>query len=96
MCDAQKAPAPSAETERAVEVLAEKLTGAAPRLLRTLVNNEFVGVHCSKPVTLRAAGELFEYRLVEKLRPAVDGLVIKHSDVTELGRLVARSLKGEG
>ena len=95
MTDAQKSPAP-AETERAVEVLAEKLTGAAPRLLRTLVNNEFVGVHCSKPVTLRAAGELFEYRLVEKLRPAVDGLVIKHSDVTELGRLVARSLKGEG
>lgn len=92
MCDAQKAPAPSAETERAVEV-ARSLPAQA-YMLRWLAKEEtslygevegrdFDVLHSAMLVTITGSvtGPRGGYAVVS---------------LTPFGRLVALSLKGEG
>lgn len=86
---------PEEMADREARLVAEQLVGAEPRLIRTLANNT-VGVHCSKPATLKAAYALHGHRLVDKLHFVADGIVIKAHEVTPLGAAVARALKENG
>lgn len=98
MSDAQKAPAPS-ETERAVEV-AKGLTEARAEALLRQHPSEYrssydTGSHLNTLRSLRRRGLLKEHGGQEFGALMMPRTKVRYA-LTPFGRLVARSLKGEG
>jgi hypothetical protein len=88
MSDAQKAPAPSAETERAVEVDAQKAREIAAKLSPTQKKIMRGGKPSGQS---QHGGWTSSYAVLFRL-----GLLDALYRETPLGLAVARSLKGEG